>query len=223
MKAVKDIREELDHIVRSGGARRSALTFLFSNIRIVLEYKGEKGKYPYLSLVCNWYQHSEINRSAKALDVIEAVGDIILSEMSRPNAEDAERNEQLIHAISHAFGMNRLRAEMEGFFSEHDLNAVILQEQNWNEVLKGILYDLSERPLRLRPPGKKRKAGKLSAYDRKAARIRDRMEQKARRSRPDHWEWITPESFEIELDQGRFYWKVVMREVIVVKGPIVSA
>src|SRR5690625_6476445 len=80
MRSLDRIRNEIETIIKEGGLEQTTLNFFFSRIRIVLEKENSKKNYPYLSMVCNWYQHHEITRSTIGYEIIKDVGDLIFED-----------------------------------------------------------------------------------------------------------------------------------------------
>jgi len=220
MKSLVQIREKIDLAVRNGGADSALLTFLFSHIRIVLEKKSEKRKYPFLSMVCNWYQHCEIDRSTLGYEVIRKAGDVIFDDLMASNDEDNGRYDKVVRDVSVAFGMGRLKHELHDFFTDHDIDPVMVNDENWERFRIGVLYDLSERPIQI--PEVPDKANKnLSSTQKKAKIVRAYLEKRAAEARPDEADMVTPVAFHVELVENSFRWTIEMKSTIRITGALV--
>lgn len=222
MKSLILIKEKINLAVKNKGADSTLFTYLFSHIRIVLEKKSQKPKYPFLSMVCNWYQHCEIDRSTIGYEVIRRVGDIIFDDLMNDNNDCDGRYDKVIKEVSVAFGMGRLKRELYNFFSDFDINPILVNDKNWDRFLIGILYDLSERPIRF-PEIPDKPDRKLSSTQKKAKKTLAYLEKRAVEARPNEPDMVTPIAFFVELAENSFHWAIEMKSVIKMTGPLLKS
>ncbi|MBR9905134.1 MAG: hypothetical protein GYB15_15640 [Gammaproteobacteria bacterium] len=221
MKSLVQIKEKIDLAIKNGGADSALFTYLFSHIRIVLEKKSQKQKYPFLSMVCNWYQHCEIDRSTVGYEVIRKAGDVIFDDLMAGTGDDEGRYDKVVRDVSVAFGMGRLKRQLHKFFADYDINPVLVDDKNWDRFLIGVLYDLSERPIRI-PDVPEKANNKLSSTQKKAKVVRSYLEKRATEARPEEPDMVTPVAFSVELVENSFRWTIEMKSMIRITGALLK-
>jgi hypothetical protein len=119
--------------------------------RLLLEQQKVTQTYPHVSLYCDWLLHTEINRHALALGILERMGQAI--------AKYDEAGD--VSAVSRALNLAQLRREMIILFLAHNI-PTDLQDSfaNWNAFSGLLLSDLCERPIKI-PKMRGRKAQRL--------------------------------------------------------------
>ncbi|MBM4867552.1 hypothetical protein HYO49_13485 [Vibrio parahaemolyticus] len=220
MKSLENIKNTVASTIKNGGAENTIMTYLFSHIRIVLEKKSKKSKYPYLSMVCNWYQHYEIDKSILGYEIIQKVGDIILDEIAYSGPRESDHFDKLIVKVSNAIEVGRLQQDMRMFFKDFNVNPIFVNDKNWHNTIVCILNDLSERPLRI-PELPNKPSKKLTNQQKHAKRVNEYLERKAMQTFAEEPHFVTPVAFSIKLDQNRrFCWVVQMRAKFTLTGAL---
>jgi len=119
--------------------------------RFLLEKEKAAQTYPHISLYCDWLFHTEINRHALALSILERT--------ARAIAKYDEAGD--VAAVSQALNLAQLRHEMTILFSAHKIPTDLLDSfANWKAFSGALLEDLCDRPIKL-PNLRNRKAKKL--------------------------------------------------------------
>lgn len=172
-------------------------------------------------MVCNWYQHCEIDKSTVGYEVIQKAGDVIFDDLMAVNGAGDGRYEKVAQDISIAFGMGRLKRQLHEFFADHDISPVLVNDNNWDRFLIGVLYDLSERPIRV-PDIPNRANSKLSTTQKKAKRVRSYLENRAMDARPESPDVVTPVAFSVELVENSFRWTIEMKSMLRITGALLK-
>ncbi|MDB5799826.1 MAG: hypothetical protein JWL63_765 [Rhodocyclales bacterium] len=114
--------------------------------RLVLEHKGLKGRYPTISLYCDWLQHTEIDRNPSVWSLIEKIDGIFTSVPGGTVEED-------MATISGAFSLTPLRHELIALYKAETINTSLFTVlSNWRQFILHVLADLAQRPLRFPNP-----------------------------------------------------------------------
>ncbi|MGR5448065.1 hypothetical protein ACPV47_24500 [Vibrio jasicida] len=218
MKQLERIKEKVNKLISDGESDSAIYTFLFSNIRLVLEKKSLKNSYPYLSLVCNWYQHCEIDKSIVGYDVIRQLGELVFDDLKVVGTHK-DRYSDLTHSAINAFNFNKLKIELLQFFEKYNVNPVLVSDANWGRTLVGVLYDLIERPIYIMDVGSK-KDNKLSKIEKVAKQTTLYLESCAKES--GFGDMVIPVGVFIELRENTFYWVLEMKDTIRLSAQLVS-
>jgi hypothetical protein len=138
------------------------LTDVMRLSRLIVETENLSESYPHLALFCDWLLHAEIDRHRLVLNLIEQMNGA---------AADYDKTGN-ISEISRLLNLAALRAEMQVFFSSHQIRTDFLDSfANWKTFVGTILGDLCERPLRLpKKPSRKTKKAVNSTVDRMKAK-----------------------------------------------------
>jgi hypothetical protein len=157
--------------------------------RLLLEQEKATHTYPHISLYCDWLLHTEINRHALALSILERMGQAI--------AKYDEEGD--VAAVSQALNLAQLRQEMIVLFSAYKIpNDLMDSFDNWKAFSGALLKDLCDRPINL---PKKRGRNK-----RVVEQTVVRMKAESARMRHNMW----PKAFFVSADaeKGELNWSL---------------
>lgn len=205
MNAIIRIRDKIDLAIKRNGAEDTFLFFLFSQVRVILEKKKQKINYPHLSMVCDWYLHSEIDRSKEGYKIIEKIGKLIINNITNTDTEN------LIRGISRTFGMNKLKNELKDFFVSYKINTIIVEDKNWERVIINIANDLKDIPIKI--------PEKTKTYK----NMYESLETIAKEGKVANWEKVIPIGISIYLKDNAFFWNVEMNSGINITGALLKS
>lgn len=172
-------------------------------------------------MVCNWYQHYEIDRSTIGYEIIQKAGYVIFDDLLIEDSDKKDRYDKVAEDISVAFGMGKLKRDLFEFFSKYNIDPVLLDDKNWDRFLIGVLHDLSERPIRI-PELPDKPVKRLNSTQKQAKRVRENLVRRATEARPNEPDIITPVAFYVELVDNSFRWVIEMKSLIRITGALVK-
>ncbi|WP_157271038.1 hypothetical protein [Azohydromonas aeria] len=152
------LKRELSQLAKGGKTTKAEILNLFRLIRLILEAKRLRPRFPMCAMYCDWLQHAELGRNSGALILIEKIDSIFCVAPSNANF-DVE-----LRTILDALGLVTLRQELLMLFVEFSVPTFLLTGMsNWYTVVSVVLEDLVGRPLLLSvPPTSKFGMGVLS-------------------------------------------------------------
>lgn len=112
------------------------VTYLFVNLRILLEENKSKDSFSTLNLYCNWLVHPKLDRSAKNL----------IETLQQKVSEHLESGSDFNQAMSDVLGISQLERELDEVLSKCNISTV-KQESFWINILRTLFLELIDKPL----------------------------------------------------------------------------
>jgi len=161
--------EEIRELLARPALSKTDVTHLVTRVRIVLEERGWKQRYPHLNFYCNWALHSRLSGSALCYTILEQMTDALL-------AYDSGDSKAIERKVGEILSIEQLRSGFIDLLGELDLPVgAFLERSVWRRLYGQVASLIVDKPLTF-PSGK----ALAKKGNRKIRAIYDRVQDRAK-------------------------------------------
>jgi hypothetical protein len=157
---------QISQLLNQSRIKKGEVAHLFSLIRVLMDQKQIKDKYPQLSFYADWSVHSNLDRSVECLSILESLTDLFIRATTKGFIDD-----EIHQAIGAIISISAMRAQLLELLSDVGINSpAITEDANWRGIFSLFAQTLIERPI-LWPSKPNLKAKEI--YERCCAKTRN--------------------------------------------------
>jgi hypothetical protein len=200
MKVQDKLNAIFNKMIGNRGFQPEILHSVFIAIRRLIEQNSKENDYKTTWFYCNWQAHVRIDRSSQGYSMIRKISQIFLQNLDNEDVDYISRK------ISNELSLSNLHNELDVLFDVYKINKLILEPNVWDFVVQVVVDNIDAVPITLP----------------ERSELYKELEEQVKKINPDHWEKILPTSLYVSVENGKAYWNLQMKQMLVIKGALLK-